>query len=136
MKFTIYIVTGILSLVWLYAFFNKLLNINSFKKGMQSEPLPPAVKRILTWLLPPIELATSLLLVFEHTRLAGFYLSFLLLLAFAVYIAGAVLDFYDQSPSVLGILFRKIRWERHLWINLLLTILALIGIFLNRHVTK
>src|SRR6187402_3754012 len=127
MKLAIYIITGLLVLVWIYAFVSKLLNIPRFKKGLLAEPFPDHVKRVLVWLLPPLELIISLLLVFEHTRLAGFYLSFLLLLAFAIYIGGAVMDFYDQSPSVLGIFFKSIRWERHLWINLLLTILALIG---------
>jgi len=130
MKSGIYLVTALLVLVWIYAFINKLVNIRKYKEGMKAEPIPGPVAKVLTWLLPPLELATSLLLIFENTRLTGFYLSFLLLLAFAIYIGGAVLDFYDQSPSVLGILFRKVRWERHLWINLLLTVLALIGILL------
>lgn len=133
MKIAIYIITALLVLVWIYAFVTKLSNIPRFKKGLEAEPFPAHVKRVLVWLLPPLELASSLLLVFEHTRLAGFYLSFTLMLAFAVYIGGAVLDFYDQSPSVLGIFFRKIRWDRHLWINLLLTVLALIGILLTKH---
>jgi len=82
--------------------------------------------------LPVLELTIIGLLLFSHTRLMGMYLSAVLMFLFTVYIACIVFKFFDSYPCPCGGLFRQMGWKKHFRVNLLLTLIAVAGIFLMK----
>lgn len=119
--------------IWFYAFASKWVNNSRFRYAMLNQAFPEWVGRILIWLLPFIELGTALLLIFKSTRLVGMYLSFVLVLTFTLYMAGAVLEFYERTPDPGMGLFKKMKWEKHLRINAVLLYLLFIVIFIMQY---
>lgn len=126
----IIIVTGLLIILWGYACFSKLFNLYKFKRALMTQVFPKWVGKILTYLLPLSELATIVLLFIPETRLAGMYLSLFMLLAFTLYVGGAVFQIYDRYPCACGGLFSRLGWYKHFKINIVLTLIALVGVIL------
>lgn len=128
----ILIITGFLIALWAYACFSKLLALHKFKKALMVQVFPKWVGKILLVMLPLTELALIALLWMPETRLLGMLLSLFLLLAFTIYIAGAVFQVYDRYPCACGGIFGRIGWYKHFRVNVMLTLIALIGVILMR----
>lgn len=128
--YAIYIITGILIILWAYASISKFIDLGRFRRGLQSQVFPKWVGEIVFWTLPVSELALIVLLFLPQTRLIGMYLSALFMLSFTIYIGGAVYQFYDRYPCPCGGIFRGMGWNRHLKVNIILTLIAVAGILL------
>ncbi|MBI9069852.1 MAG: hypothetical protein JEZ09_21345 [Salinivirgaceae bacterium] len=123
-------ITAMLILLWVYSTYSKLRRIKLFKEAMLSQAFPQWIGKIFFWILPLYELLLAFLLIFEKTRFIGMSLSFITMLLFTLYIAGAVFDLYTKYPCACGGIFRKMKWRTHLKVNLAYSILALIGVIL------
>ncbi|WP_394334166.1 MauE/DoxX family redox-associated membrane protein [Pedobacter caeni] len=77
-----------------------------------------------------MELGTVILLIVPETRLIGMYISLLMMVAFTIYVSGIIFRVYDRYPCPCGGLFSKIGWKKHFRVNLLLTLIAGIGVVL------
>ena len=124
-----YFITCLFILIWAYASFPKFLNMTRFKYIMQSQIIPKWLANILYLLLPPFEIGVMFLLFFNKTRLIGMQMTFLLMLIFTIYIGGAAFNFYKLHLCPCGKLFSKLSWMNHFLVNLVLTILALVGVY-------
>ena len=123
-------ITGLLIILWSYASFSKLFNIYRFRQAMLIQVFPHWMGKILTYVVPLIEIALIVLLFIPSTRLSGMYASFFLMLMFTIYVGGAVYQFYDRHPCACGGLFARLGWHKHLKVNLMLTGIALAGVVL------
>ncbi|WP_370632929.1 MauE/DoxX family redox-associated membrane protein [Mucilaginibacter sp. UR6-11] len=124
----IILITALLIILWLYASLSKLFHFSNFKDSMSIQAFPAWLGKILTIVLPVIELTIVALLMVPATRLAGMCCSFLLMCMFTLYIAGAVFKLYRRMPCACGGLFNKLNWREHLNVNIILTIISLAGI--------
>ena len=126
----IIIVTILLIILWFYSAVSKLKDMAKFKTAMLRQIFPQWIDKLLVYTLPPVEIAVAILLLFESTRLYGMYSSLVLILAFTIYVGGAVFGFYPQYPCSCGGIFTKMGWPQHFRANVALTLLALAGVLL------
>jgi hypothetical protein len=124
-----YTITIFFILLWAYVSFPKFLNMKRFRYVMLSQVIPKWLANILYVLLPVFEIGVMFLLLFDKTRLLGMYVSFLLMLIFTIYIGGAAFNFYKLHLCPCGKLFSKLSWKKHFLVNLVLTLLALVGTY-------
>lgn len=123
-------IIGILVLLWLYTVCDKLYDFKAFSNSMLTQVFSRPYAIALTYSLPTVEWCAMCLLLFPKLRLAGLYLSALLLLAFTLYVAFAVLGFFPRRPCVCGGLFSGLSWNNHLLLNIFLLSLSAYGIYL------
>lgn len=112
-----------------YAAISKLLQYSTFQHQLGQSPFVTAYANTIAWALPLFELLIAALLVIPSTRLAGFYLSYVIMLAFTIYIY-AMLHYSYFVPCSCGGLLSQMNWDQHFIFNIVFTIIALVGIFL------
>jgi len=120
-------ITGLLIILWGYTALSKLFSFNKFKHAMKIQVFPRWMGKILVYVLPTIELALVVLLVIPETRLIGMYASLFLMVLFTLYVGGAVFHIYDRNPCACGGLFNRLGWYKHFKVNIILTLIALLG---------
>jgi len=114
-------------LVFLYTGINKLWFHQKFQVAlMKSDQLEPNAI-FLSWAIPIIEIAISILLFFPNTRKTGIIASVGLLAAFTVYI-GYMMLFTPDLPCSCGGIISALSWPQHLILNIFLLLLGLISI--------
>lgn len=125
-----YTIIALFVALWIYAALPKLRNIKYFKEVLKSQAIPKWSVPWLSWMLPVGELGTVVLLIVPETRLIGMYLSLFMMSAFTVYVSGIIYQVYDIYPCPCGGLFSRIGWKKHFKVNLLLTLIAAVGVVL------
>jgi hypothetical protein len=121
------IINAALIFLFMYAAGSKLFNFNAFRTSLYQSPLLMQWALILAWLLPSMEIATAVLLLFKRSRPTGLYLSLFLMVAFTIYISFILLK-GGHLPCSCGGVIKKLSWGQHFWFNLFFIILTLIGI--------
>ncbi|WP_158829032.1 MauE/DoxX family redox-associated membrane protein [Mucilaginibacter lacusdianchii] len=123
----------LLTFLWVYAASSKLLAFRTFEIQMYRQAMPQELAFLVIWTLPAIEILAAILLLIPKTRLAGFYLSFVLLCLFTGYIALAVFHFFENVPCSCGGVLRMLGWKEHLIFNTFFLLLSFTGIYtINR----
>lgn len=126
----IYTIIALFIALWLYAAVPKLRNIQYFKEVLKSQAIPKWTVPWLTWMLPIVELGTVVLLIVPETRLMGMYVSLLMMVVFTVYVSGIIYQVYNIYPCPCGGVFSRMGWKKHFRVNLLLTLIAGVGVVL------
>lgn len=116
-----------LVLLWVYAAASKLLDFNMFRAQMHRQVLPHFLSGSLPYILPEIELAAALMLLFDRTQFAAFCISLVLMIAFTIYIGGAVFRFYDRIPCSCGGVLSGMGWDGHFIFNIFFLLLTAVG---------
>jgi putative oxidoreductase len=124
-------VCALLILLFLYASISKFLDFKTFIDQMNNQPLPNSWTPFLVWGIPLLEIAISISLLFEYTRLIGFYASLILMIAFTLYTGIVLLHFFPYIPCSCGGVIRKLTWSQHLILNLFYVSLSILGIILQ-----
>lgn len=124
-------IAALLILLFLYASVSKFLDFKTFVDQMNNQPLPKSWTPFLVWTIPLAEIGISTTLLFEHTRLLGFWASLILMSLFTVYTALVLLHFFPYVPCSCGGVIHNLTWPRHLLLNLFYTTLAVLGINLR-----
>jgi hypothetical protein len=119
-------------MLFLYASVSKFLDFQRFIGEMNNQPLPNSWTPFLVWAVPSLEIAISVALIFERTRMAGFIASLALMTLFTVYAAAILLHFFAYVPCSCGGVIRKLTWPQHLVFNLFFVGLSVTGIILQR----
>ena len=125
-------VCAALILLCMYASVSKFLDFNRFIDQMNNEPLPNSWTPFLVWSIPLVEIAISGLLLFEYTRLLGFYASLVLMTIFTIYATLILFHFFPYVPCSCGGVIQKLTWPQHLVLNLFYIALSILGIILQR----
>ncbi len=125
-------VCALLILLFLYTSMSKFLDFKTFIDQMNNQPLPNSWTPFLVWAIPLSEIAISIALLFEYTRLLGFYASLILMIAFTLYTGIVLLHFFPYIPCSCGGVIRKLTWTQHLILNLCYVSLSILGIILQR----
>ena len=125
-------VAALLIMLFLYASISKFLDFKTFVGEMNNQPFPNTLTPLLVWVLPSLEIAIALSLLFERTRLIGFYASSLFMMLFTLYAAAILLHFFSYVPCSCGGVIRKLSWRQHLVFNLFFLCLSVMGVLLKR----
>ncbi len=90
---------------WFVVLATQLHDFIKFKAEIYNQIFPAFVSHALIYVLPSAEICVAALLVWRMTTLTGLALSFLLMLAFTVYVGLALLNVYTRMPcSCAGLL--------------------------------
>jgi putative oxidoreductase len=125
-------ISALLILLFLYASLSKFLDFKTFTGEMNNQPLPNSWTPFLVWFIPCTEIAISVALVFEYTRLLGLYASLVLMGLFTVYTIIILLHFFSYVPCSCGGVIKRLTWGQHLVFNLFFVALSVHGITLQR----
>ena len=129
-KLIVDIIIFLCILLLVYAAVSKLLDYTKFVVQLGQSPMLSEFARFLAWSVPGVELLISLLLIFQTTRLAGFYAAFSLMTMFTTYIVLAS-RFSDYVPCSCGGIIQNVSWTQHLIFNLVFLSLIVIAILLD-----
>ncbi len=130
------LISCLLIMLFLYASASKFLDFDRHVHDMSNQPLPHFMRPFLIWGVPFLEITISIALIFERSRLAGFYASFILMGLFTVYTSMVLFHFFRYVPCSCGGVIRKLNWSQHMVFNLFFVGLALTGIILQRKRSK
>jgi len=122
------IVSSLLITLFIYAGLSKLTGINQFSNTLSQSQLIGNYAYFFTWCILVSELFVALLLIFPRSRLSGFYLATLLMIAFAFYSVYLLLS-PSRPCNCIGV-FRILSWKQHLIFNICFALLSAGGIAL------
>ena len=125
-------ISALLILLFLYASLSKFIDFKTFTGEMNNQPLPNSWTPFLVWFIPCTEIAISLALLFEYTRLLGLYASLVLMGLFTIYTVIILLHFFSYVPCSCGGVIKRLTWGQHLVFNLFFVALSVYGITLQR----
>ena len=128
-------VSFLLVALFLYAALSKLADFREFRTNIGESPFIGRYAGVLSWFIPAVEIYISLMLLFAVTRLNGLYASFVLMLAFTVYIA-LLLGSGSELPCECGGILNEMSWETHLAFNCVFTALSGSAALLERKRSK
>src|SRR5690554_4921698 len=113
----------------------KVWHHKDFVIMLNRQPMPLWMLALLEWAVPALELGVVALLVMYRTRLAGLWASAALMLAFTGYTIYAASEPYGYVPCACGKLLSSLSWTQHIWVNLALTTLAGVGIWIHYRIS-
>ena len=102
-----------LALLFIYAAVEKLVNIGTFRTQLDKSPLVGSFSSAAVWLLPLLQVLTSVLLIRQVTRLAGLFCAFFLIAAITVYLV-TMISAGDSQPCDCGELWQGLSEEWHI----------------------
>src|SRR5450432_3620534 len=130
------LIASLLILLFLYAGVSKFLAFDRHIHDMYNQPLPHFMRPFLVWGVPFLEIAISIALIFEPSRMIGLYASLILMALFTLYTGFVLFHFFSYIPCSCGGVIRKLTWGQHMVFNLFFVGLALTGIVLQRKRSK
>jgi hypothetical protein len=98
---------------------------------MDNQPLPNSWTPFLVWAIPCTEIAISVSLVFERTRLLGFYGSLVLMGLFTIYTGIILAHFFPYIPCSCGGVIKRLTWTQHLALNLFFVAISTVGVVIQ-----
>jgi hypothetical protein len=126
------VICSLLVLLFLYTSISKLLDFKHFIANMNNQPFPNWITPWLVRILPATEILIVAGLLFEKTRLAALWASFLVMLLFTIYTLLVLLHFFGWVPCSCGGVITQLTWGQHLVFNLFFTGISLAGIILKK----
>lgn len=118
-----------LIMLFVYAAVSKLIVFQDFQVQLTQSPLLSAYANLIAYLVILVELVISVLLAAKKTRLVGLYLSYLLMVAFSLYIY-LILNYSDFIPCSCGGVLESLSWNEHLWFNIIVCCLTITAAYL------
>ena len=134
-SFTTAIISFVFVVLWLYVSIDKFLHFEEFKRAIYMQEIPRQLIKWTYWSIPPIEMITAMLLLYEKFRSIGLALSGMLMGIFTAYMAYIVFGNFEHMPCSCGGIFTAMGWKLHLATNTLLFIMAIYGL-INFHRQK
>jgi uncharacterized membrane protein YphA (DoxX/SURF4 family) len=124
------IISLMFAVLFLYAASSKLLDYENSELQLAKSPIVTEFSEILVWLLPLIEIATSLLLIIPSTVKYGLYLSLGLMCLFTAYIF-FILNYSEIIPCSCGGILEMLSWSEHFVFNIVFVGLAITAIIIR-----
>jgi len=134
MKYRVFIIEVICFLfvvLFLYAAITKLLEYDTFRTQIGQAPMLTFFAKWIVWIIPSIEIISSILLLIPRLRFFGLFSALVLMSMFTTYII-IILNFSPHVPCSCGGILEKLGWQEHLIFNIGFVGLAILGIKLYR----
>ena len=126
------LICAVFTLLWTYSALTKYIEHEKFITVLKASSVVAPSARIISWLIPSIELLAAFFLLFPTLRRTGMQLSSIMIISFTLYV-GYMLLFISDLPCSCGGVIEKMSWKTHLWFNTGLSGLSLWGIQLLRN---
>lgn len=126
---SLYFITGLLILLFVYAGMSKLLSYRIFANQLSRSPLVNNYAGLIAIALPVTELIIALLLSFKRTMMAGIYSFIGLMFIFTAYILGMLFSGVHLPCSCGGVI-KYLGWKQHVAVNLFFIALAFIALWM------
>jgi hypothetical protein len=127
--FLVELIASLFILLFLYTGLSKLNELTAFQVVLSKSPLLATSSIVLSWLLPIIEIATSVLLFFPATKKYGLVTSMILMIVFTLYISYMLL-FPPNLPCLCGGVLKQLNWSQHLVFNIFFLLLSFLALWL------
>ncbi len=88
-----------------------------------------------TYLIPFIEISTSLMFLFDKLKKIAYWNSFILMLIFTIYIYCKIY-IWEESLCPCGGIFSQLTLDNHFIVNLILLLLSTILVFPKRYISR
>jgi len=124
-------ISALLILLFVYASLSKFIDFKTFYGEMNNQPLPNSWTPFLVWAIPCTEVAVSVSLVFERTRLLGFYGSLVVMGLFTIYTGIILMHFFPYVPCSCGGVIKRLSWTQHLILNLFFVAISTAGVIMQ-----
>ena len=121
------LIASVFVLVFVYAAASKLTESDRFVNVLSQSPLVKEYATFIAWSIPFLEILISFFLFLPASRLQALWASALLMFAFTLYLT-YMLVFVPKLPCSCGGILNNLSWPAHLAFNILLILLALLGI--------
>jgi hypothetical protein len=131
-KVLLTLICTLLIFLFAYTALEKFTSYRVFKVILIESPFTRAYASILAIAIPALETLIVLLLFIPALRRIGLYCSFILLSVFTVYVGGMLLS-GSSLPCSCGGIIQMLSWKLHLVLNVLLTVIAATGIYLDKN---
>ncbi len=118
-------------LLFAYAVASKLLDITRFRYDIQNQPFPRWIRESFIWVVPAVEACIVLLLLFNRTRLIGFWLAWSILFLFTLYTALILSGAFGRVPCSCGGIISHLTWKQHLYFNIFFLLTASAGLIME-----
>lgn len=118
--------------MFVYAAVSKWLIFNVFVSQINRQPFDDRLTPLLVWGLPLSEIAVSLLMVFDKTRLLGLQIATAMMIVFTGYIILIMMHFFGKIPCACGGAITEFTWTQHLFFNLFFVITGVWALMLVR----
>lgn len=129
-QFLIELIASLFILLFLYTGISKLNEHEEFQIVLSKSPLLATSASVLSWLLPIIEIVTSVLLFLPLTRRYGLATSMLMMALFTLYISYMLL-FTPSLPCSCGGVLKQMNWSQHLVFNIFFLLLSILALWLS-----
>jgi len=130
-KFLIEAISALFILLFAYTALNKSFNINGTAIVIKRTTFLKDLSEGIAWGIVALEYLISIFLLIPSLRKVGLYGSVLLMATFTVYIS-AMLISKSKLPCSCGGVISSLSWTQHLILNILLTLLAILGVGLYK----
>ena len=109
----------------------KLINVTAFQGTMAKSPVLRPYVTELSYAIPIAEILVCLLLLFNKTKTAGYYLSLLLLSLFTGYIIYILQKYGTMLPCSCGGVVSLLSWKQHLLFNIFFILITVRAIYIT-----
>lgn len=124
-------ISGLFILLFVYTAVSKFSDMENFQSVISKSPLIGNYSTLVSWGIPISELLISALLFIPKTRTIGLYSSAIIMLGFTGYIY-YIIHYTPHLPCACGGVIAQMNWNQHLIFNIIFTVLAILGILLDR----
>jgi len=122
-------VCALYTLLFVYAATSKFLDFENFQVQLGQSPVLGAFAGAVSYAVPILELAISILLWVPKTRAVALWCCYTLMLMFTAYIF-IILKYSSFVPCSCGGVLEKMDWTTHLYFNLVFVLLAAAALLL------
>jgi uncharacterized membrane protein YphA (DoxX/SURF4 family) len=134
-KWIIEIISLLFVLLFVYTAVSKFIDYQNFRAVIGQSPLITRIAGPLSIIVPVLEMIIAFLLVIPRYRLLGLLASFAIMVLFTTYII-VLLTLSEKVPCSCGGIISSMSWTQHLYFNILFTIIAFIGMFLQNMILR
>ncbi len=129
-------ISVLLLLLFLYAAFSKLFDMERFRGELGKQPIPESVSDILLWVVPLVEIGISGLIAASmlnnsFTRIA-MIASTALMGIFTVYTILAYSSAFGHVPCSCGGIIELLNWKQHLYFDFFFLAISITGIVIAK----
>jgi uncharacterized membrane protein YphA (DoxX/SURF4 family) len=135
MKTGIKIIVFFFIVLFIYAATTKLLDYSKFTVQIGQSSILRPIAWILAFALPIFEIGIAILLLIPKKWLLGLIASTGLMTVFTIYIIWAYF-FAPNTPCSCGGIFDAMDWITHLYFNIIVIIMGVIGIYILVKIRK
>lgn len=123
------LISALLVFLFVYTALSKAMDFHRFSVVLTTSPLIGNNAEFIAPVIISVEFIAALLLLIAPLRRSGFYLSFLLMVAFTSYI-GYMVSTHSTLPCSCGGVLQEMTWKQHFWFNLFFLGLSFAGLML------